>query len=159
MFYNCPVRKLASHSPPSCEKNNTQPYTVTGPDTHSLTQIHLLAYTHTRGHIQTQTHLLTQAPLVPYLSGEHEAAGRGGGGQCCLSLSLYKSAGICTHGLAKSVSTSALGTLPPPLPLCSGSWLQSTFGRRKASGHAVVCVHSGPAGTPVPGESSQGLGV
>lgn len=75
-----------------------------------------MAHTHTCGHIQTQTHQLTQAPLVSCFSGEYEAAGRGDGGQYCLSLSLYKSAGICTHGPAKSVSISALGTLPPPLP-------------------------------------------
>lgn len=44
MFYNCPVRKLASHSPPFCE-NTTHTQALTGTDSHSRARAHIRGHT------------------------------------------------------------------------------------------------------------------
>lgn len=114
MFYNCPVRKLASHSPPSCEKKqhtNTrshwhryshslmQKHTLNGTDSHSLAYTESQVWTHADGDTPAETCRLHKLLLVPCSLGEHGQLGEEAE-QYCLS-ELVQSSEICTPWPAK----------------------------------------------------------
>lgn len=98
MFYNCPGRKLASHSPPFCEDTHTD--------------------THTHGHRHTDGH----APGDAQAHGPHSPTGPGplqvgsgrGGGRSRRRLSLPRTSGPHLGG----------GLVPSPHAVCSGWWPQ-----------------------------------
>lgn len=65
MFYNCPVRKLASHSPPFCE-NTTHTQALTGTDSHSRARAHIRGHTlrHTCTDVRPMQLLLARGSQV-----------------------------------------------------------------------------------------------
>lgn len=137
MFYNCPVRKLASHSPPSCEKKkktiHIQTHALTG--TYILTRVDTYRLRHTCRDIQA-----TQAPAGITFS----QVGTGLLGedwrQYYLSLSLTSLEGPVPHSSAKTASVSALGMLPPPLPCVLALGYSVCPRQAQAPGPPVVSV-------------------
>lgn len=146
MFYNCPVRKLASHSPPSCEKNHTHKHTHLQAQTHapwhprSLT--HALPGTHIRTHTDSDTRPLP-TPAGTMCSPLRREWDYQEGGRAA-SRRLHQSAGTCIC---------TLGTWPSSL-LCVLTWLwRLPLSGTGSTSSCCFCVRGGPAGTPFPQES------
>lgn len=120
MFYNCPVRKLASHSPPFCEKNNTHTYS------RAQTHAHWYRCVLTPVAAQTQLHLHTHsAHSAPLPAFSHVGMGRGGGRQAVLSLwNWYQSTGTCIPRPGQSGQHLSSGYAASSSAMCSGSRLQ-----------------------------------
>lgn len=120
MFYNCPVRKLASHSPPSCEKKKKKKKQYTYKHTHSLAHTYSHVWTHTDSDIPAETYRLHKLLLVSHslrrAQGEEWR-------QYYLSLSLYKSAGTCTPELGQDCQRLSSGHTASSFAMGSGSWL------------------------------------
>lgn len=157
MFYNCPVRKLASHSPPSCEKKkkkktiHIQTHTLTG--TYILTCVDTYRLRHTCRDIQA-----TQAPAGITFS----QAGTGRGVEAVLSLS--EPVQVC-----RDLYPRARPRLPASqlwaycLLLCHGFWLLaivSALGKHRPQALLLsLCSQQASQHPTVPGESPQSPGV
>lgn len=171
MFYNCPVRKLASHSPPSYEKKqHTNTRSHWHRHSHLLAQIHTLAgtdstYWHTQihkcGHMQTEIHLQRHTACTSSFWYLALLVSRGSWKRRrsrTASLSLYSLQRSAPHGPAKSGRASALGMLSP-LPCV---WLLAAVYPSLAQGprsSCCLCSQWASWHPIVPGESPQGLGV
>ena len=135
MFYNCPVRKLASHSPPFYEKT-----------TH--TQAHSRAQTHTRGHGHTLVDTGSDAPAQMY------------GPRSSCWLGALRWAWGCGERTLTGDQPAHLrfGTRPPPVPWAPLAAAVSALGRQGPRSSCGLCV-AGKLHPVFPGGSPQGPGV
>lgn len=117
MFYNCPVRKLASHSPPFCEKNNTHTYS------RAQTHAHWYRCVLTPVAAQTQLRLHTHSAHSAPRSLTWEWGVGVDGRQRSLS-SWYQPTGTCIPRPGQGGQHLSSGHAASSSAMCSGSQLQ-----------------------------------
>lgn len=158
MFCNCPVRKLASHSPPSCEKNHTHKHTHLQAQTHapwhpcSLTA--MLPGTRTPWHTHMDTDRLRhKAPTNScwyHVLSSQEGVGLSGRGPRCLSAPASVCRDLHMHPGHTAFSPA----------VCSDVATASALGRH--SFHvflSFLCLWRASWYPISPGEPSQGPGI